>query len=169
MSSSTPHIDQSMFRNVLGRVPTSVVVVTGRDDNGQPFGITIGSFTSVSLDPPLVGFLPGTGSRSWAAIRSSGSFCVNVLGADQADLCWLFAKEGEDKFADVSWRESGSGNPILGGVAAWIDCSLESETVVGDHYFVVGRVSSMEGADEVNDAMVFFRGKVTSVSSTDSK
>lgn len=140
-----------------------MVVVTGLNESGIPFGITIGSFTSVSLDPPLVGFLPGTSSRSWSAIRGSGRFCVNVLGAAQADLCWLFAKEGEDKFAGITWATSPGGSPVLDGVAAWIDCSLESETVVGDHYFVVGRVDALEGDDSVADAMVFFRGKVCGV------
>lgn len=144
----------------MGRVPTSVVVVTGLDGSGAPFGITIGSFTSVSLDPPLVGFLPGTGSRSWSAIRGSGRFCVNVLAAGQADLCWLFAKEGDDKFAGIPWTPSPGGAPVLGGVAAWIDCALESETVVGDHYFVVGRVEDLRADDAVNDAMIFFRGRV---------
>lgn len=147
----------------MGRVPTSVVVVTGLDVAGAPFGITIGSFTSVSLDPPLVGFLPGTASRSWSAIRGSGRFCVNVLAADQSDLCWLFAKEGDDKFAGIQWSSSPGGVPVLGGVAAWIDCTLESETVVGDHYFVVGRVEDLRADDAVNDAMVFFRGKVAGV------
>lgn len=72
--------DSAQFRVVLGHVPTSVVVVTGLNAQGSPFGITIGSFASVSLDPPLVGFFPGVRSQSWAAIRESGRFCVNVLG-----------------------------------------------------------------------------------------
>ena len=74
------NFDSAQFRAVLGHVPTSVVVVTGLDGEGKAFGITIGSFASVSLDPPLVGFFPGTRSQSWAAIRESGRFCVNVLG-----------------------------------------------------------------------------------------
>ena len=75
--------DSAHFRAVLGHVPTSVVVVTGLDAQGAAFGITIGSFASVSLDPPLVGFFPGVRSQSWAAIRESGRFCVNVLGSHQ--------------------------------------------------------------------------------------
>lgn len=156
-------IDPARFRNVLGRVPTSVVVVTGVDGSGRPHGITIGSFTSVSLDPLLVGFLPGVSSRSWASIRESGRFCVNVLGAEQAELCWRFAKEGDDKFAGLDWTTSPGGSPILDGVPAWIDCAIESETVAGDHHFVVGRVGALDADDSVNDAMIFFRGKVTGV------
>lgn len=158
----TSNIDPSVFRAVLGHAPTSVVVVTGRTAEGKPLGITIGSFVSVSLDPPLVGFLPGTSSRSWQAIRETGSFCVNILGADQEDLCWRFAKEGDDKFEGLTTSTSSSGNPVLSDVIGVIDCVIEEEHVVGDHYFVVGRVSELAHAEDVQNAMVFFRGKVVS-------
>lgn len=158
----TSNIDSALFRAVLGHAPTSVVVVTGHDAAGAPFGITIGSFVSVSLDPPLVGFLPGISSRSWQAIRESGRFCVNVLSASQEDLCWKFAKEGDDKFAGVDHTTSALGNPVLAGCVATIDCVIEAEHVAGDHYFVVGRVDSMSHAENAHDAMVFFRGKVVS-------
>jgi flavin reductase (DIM6/NTAB) family NADH-FMN oxidoreductase RutF len=121
----------------------------------------------VSLEPPLVGFFPGVNSQSWAAIRESGHFCVNVLGAAQEDLCWRFAKEGDDKFAGVEWNASDSGSPMLPGCIAYIDCDVEEETVAGDHYFVQGRVRSLTHADEVSNAMAFFRGKVSSVSYPD--
>lgn len=157
------HFDSAQFRAVLGHVPTPVVVVTGVNAQGEPFGITIGSFSSVSLDPPLVGFFPGVNSQSWAAIRESGHFCVNVLGAAQEDLCWRFAKEGNDKFAGLEWTATESGSPMLPECIAYIDCSLEEETVAGDHYFVQGRVESLSHADAVTNAMAFFRGKVSSV------
>jgi 3-hydroxy-9,10-secoandrosta-1,3,5(10)-triene-9,17-dione monooxygenase reductase component len=159
--SVTTDFDSAYFRAVLGHVPTSVVVITGCDTNAQPVGITIGSFASVSLDPPLVGFFPGLHSRSWAAIKESGKFCVNVLGADQEQLCWTFAKEGDDKFAGLTWSSSPMGQPLLDGVIASIDCVIESETVAGDHYFVLGRVVGLEHAPSADNAMVFFRGKVT--------
>lgn len=155
--------DSAHFRSVLGHVPTSVVVVTGVNSSGIPFGITIGSFASVSLDPALVGFFPGINSKSWAAIRESGHFCVNVLGAAQEDLCWRFAKEGDDKFAGIDWTPTAGGSPLLPGCIAWIDCSLETENPAGDHSFVVGRVDALGHADDVEDAMVFFRGKVSNV------
>jgi flavin reductase (DIM6/NTAB) family NADH-FMN oxidoreductase RutF len=155
--------DSAQFRAVLGHVPTSVVVVTGLNAQGSPFGITIGSFASVSLDPPLVGFFPGVRSQSWAAIRESGRFCVNVLGLHQEEACWRFAKEGDDKFAGVEWLPSEGGSPVLPGSIAWIDCEIDSESVMGDHTCVVGRVTSLDHAEEVENAMVFFRGKVSSV------
>lgn len=159
-------IDPRHFRNVLGHFPTGVTVVTGLDAAGRPHGITIGSFVSVSLDPPLVGFLPGKNSRSWPAIAESGSFCVNILGAGQDELCWRFAKEpteGESKFDGVEWKPASSGSPILPGVIGWIDCSVETAVEAGDHLFVEGRVQAMEHASDVDNAMIFFRGKVAKI------
>lgn len=162
-------VDPRLFRDVLGHFPTGVTVVTGVDARGTPHGITIGSFVSVSLDPPLVGFLPGKTSRSWPHIAESGKFCVNILAADQDEFCWRFAKEpadGEsDKFSGLTWTRAPSGSPILPGVIAWIDCSIESETDAGDHHFVIGRVVDLSHEVGVDDAMVFFRGKVTSLAS----
>jgi 3-hydroxy-9,10-secoandrosta-1,3,5(10)-triene-9,17-dione monooxygenase reductase component len=160
-------IDPRHFRNVLGHFPTGVTVVTGLDAAGAPHGITIGSFVSVSLDPPLVGFFPGIASKSWQAIAESGSFCVNILGAGQDELCWKFAKEpaaGEtSKFAGVDWTPSSTGSPILPGIIGSIDCQVEAVHETGDHLFVIGRVHDMSHADDVDNAMVFFRGKVASV------
>jgi flavin reductase (DIM6/NTAB) family NADH-FMN oxidoreductase RutF len=155
----------------MGHLPTGVTVVTGLDGSGQPQGITIGSFVSVSLDPPLVGFLPGKNSRSWPQIAESGKFCVNILGSDQEELCWRFAKEPvEDeqghtpnKFEGVNWEPGQGGAPILSDVIGWIDCTVDSVHDVGDHWFVVGRVTNLGHAADVANAMVFFRGKVASV------
>lgn len=152
---------------MLGYVPTSVVVVTGLDDKSEPHGITIGSFTSVSLDPPLVGFLPAINSQSWPLIAAGGSFCVNVLSSTQTELCWIFAKEADNRFAGIDWSAAPSGSPIIDGSLAWIDCTIHSVTEVGDHYFVVGRVEHLASSDLAADAMVFFAGKVTSVSRPD--
>lgn len=147
---------------MLGHVPTSVVVVTGLDAHGAPQGITIGSFVSVSLDPPLVGFLPMVESARWKAIEASGSFCVNVLGADQADLCWQFAKSGIDRpFEGVAWHPSAiTGSPVLDGAIAWIDCSIEQIVEAGDHVFVMGRVVALDHVDSTTDPLplLFFRG-----------
>jgi 3-hydroxy-9,10-secoandrosta-1,3,5(10)-triene-9,17-dione monooxygenase reductase component len=124
--------------------------------------MTIGSFTSVSLDPPLVGFLPQQSSESWQAISRSGRFCVNVLAENQGDECWKFAKSAPGgKFDEFEWTESGLGSPILHGVLAWIDCTIEAVHEMGDHLFVLGAVHDM-GLTEVEDpnALLFFRGKI---------
>ena len=105
-------IEPDVFRSVLGHFPTGVTAVTAVN-NGKPIGMAIGSFTSVSLDPPLVAFLPGKDSGSWKEIRESGSFCVNVMGQDQMDVCGVMASRAEDKFADVAWIPASTGSPII--------------------------------------------------------
>ena len=84
----TATFDSKEFRSVLGNLPTGVVIVSGVDVSGEPQGVTIGSFVSISLDPPLVGFFQGLNSKTWPAIAASGSFCANVLAQDQSELCW---------------------------------------------------------------------------------
>ncbi|MFI9628789.1 flavin reductase [Streptomyces sp. NPDC052042] len=132
------------FRQTLGNYPTGVVVVTGIDDRGEPIGMVVGSFTSVSLDPPLVAFLPQCDSGTFARLRTADSFCVNVLAADQEALCRRFARRGEEKFAGVAWEPAPSGAPVLDGVVAWVDCTYESISEAGDHYIVIGRASAMD-------------------------
>jgi 3-hydroxy-9,10-secoandrosta-1,3,5(10)-triene-9,17-dione monooxygenase reductase component len=148
--------DSARFRQVLGHFPTGVTVVTAAGAEG-PAGLTIGSFTSVSLDPPLVGFLPGKGSSSWPAIEQAGAFCVNVLTVEQGEICWRFARD-EAKFEGIGWEPSPSGAPILDGVLAWIDCTVEEVVDAGDHWFVLGRVQAMDARDA--NPMLFFRGKL---------
>ena len=146
------------FRTILGHYPTGVVVVTALDSDGTPVGMTLGSFTSVSLDPPMIGFLPTRGSRTFARLRTATSFCVNVLAADQDWLCRRFASSAvEDKFAGVTWRPSPSGAPLLDDVVAWIDCTFADIVEAGDHYFVLGEVSGLEVVRPVQP-LLFFQG-----------
>lgn len=148
--------DSARFRQVLGHVPTGVTVVTA-ETGDRPVGITIGSFTSVSLDPPLVGFLPGKTSDSWPSILEAGSFCVNVLAADQGDVCWAFAKENPDKYVGIGWRPAPSGSPILDGVLAWIDCEIHAVAEAGDHWWVMGLVRDL-AVERDTGPLVFYRG-----------
>ncbi len=162
----TADFDSKHFRTVLGHFPTGVTVVTGKAADGRPHGFTIGSFTSVSLDPPLVGFLPQTDSETWALMEDAGSFCVNVLSDKQSDLCWKFAKSGTEstRFDGVEWHEAPSGAPVLARAVAWIDCQVEQVYEMGDHYFVLGRVTALD-ADADHDGLppqplVFYRGTI---------
>jgi 3-hydroxy-9,10-secoandrosta-1,3,5(10)-triene-9,17-dione monooxygenase reductase component len=155
--------DAKQFRTVLGHFPTGVTIVSGMHD-GEPVGFTIGSFTSVSLDPPLVGFLPMKDSVTWEAMSRSGAFCVNILSRNQADLCWKFAKSGndDDRFTGVTWHPGETGSPIIDRAVAWIDCTVEHVYEMGDHYFVLGRVGALD-ADADHDGLppqplVFYRG-----------
>lgn len=160
MSDAAAPFDSAHFRQVLGHFPTGVTIITGMAGH-TPAGFTIGSFTSVSLDPPLVGFLPQTNSDTWAAMAPSGRFCVNVLGAHQGAQCWRFAKKGvDDRFSDVAWHPGITGSPVLDDAIAWIDCVTEVVHEVGDHYFVVGRVQEMSHADDDPQPLLFYRGKL---------
>lgn len=152
-----PPIDARRFRGVLGSCPTGVAVITAIDDAGHPAGMAIGSFVSVSLDPPLIGFYPTKESRSFARMRTAKSFCVNIIGAHQEGLCRVFAGNSLDKFAGVDWVPAPSGAPRLPGVAAWIDCDFESITPAGDHFHVLGRVRELD-TGEAALPLIFFQG-----------
>jgi flavin reductase (DIM6/NTAB) family NADH-FMN oxidoreductase RutF/DNA-binding IclR family transcriptional regulator len=149
--------DPLHFRSVLGHFPTGVAVVTGLTAEGSPAGMAVGSFSSVSLDPPLIAFMPDRSSSSWPKIRPSGSFCVNILGADQEDVCRAFAQRGGDKFAQLSWQPGPTGSPILDGVLAWIDCDLGDIYEAGDHFIVLGEVRALDiGTPAL--PLIFFQG-----------
>lgn len=141
---STTEIDRKQFRAVLGHYPTGVCVVTGCNASGAAAGLVVGSFTSVSLDPPLVAFFPDRRSTSWPQVRESGQFCVNILGEDQIDLCRRFASRRADKFRGVAHGSSQYGMPILEGAIAFIDCALEQEIDAGDHTMVLGMVRDLK-------------------------
>jgi len=149
-------IDGSEFRRVLGHFPTGVTVVTAVDDNG-PSGMAIGSFSSVSLDPPLVMFCPAKSSSTWSRIRQSGSFCVNVLGHHQKDTCGQFAGKDPDKFAGVQWSAGPTGSPVIADSIAWIDCEIHAIHDGGDHDIVVGLVKALDG-DAHHGPLLFFKG-----------
>jgi flavin reductase (DIM6/NTAB) family NADH-FMN oxidoreductase RutF len=155
VASSTP-FDPAWFRQVLGQYPTGVSVVAAIGPSG-PVGLAVGTVTSVSLDPPLVGFLPGKTSTSWPAIEAAGRFCINVLSDAQEHLSRSFATKDPDKFRGIRWRPSPSGTPILDGVTAWIDCCIESVYEAGDHYIVIGRVDSLD-VERTLLPLLFFQG-----------
>lgn len=155
----TMTLDPTMLRSTLGKYPTGVSIITSADDAGLPVGgMTAGTFTSVSLDPPLVAFLPGKSSSSWPRIEETGRFCINVLSAEQEGLCRSFAVSGNDKFAGVDWSPSPSGLPILAGVVIWVECVLREVIDAGDHVIALGEVITMETAQDV-DPLVFHGGK----------
>jgi flavin reductase (DIM6/NTAB) family NADH-FMN oxidoreductase RutF len=151
-------IDAPTFRKVLGNYPTGVCAVTAMHDDGSPLVLVVGSFSSISLDPPLVGFLPDRKSSTWPLIANSGKFCVNVYSSEQTELCRQMAMPGPDKFAGVSYTHTALGNPKLDKVIAWIDCTMHDVLEAGDHYVVLGQVETLEIGHE-GDPMLFFRGR----------
>ena len=151
-------IEAAAFRHVLGHYPTGVCVITALTPDGAPCGMVVGTFTSISLDPPLVGFFPDKRSGSWPQIEQAGHFCVNVLASDQTELCRQIAKPGAGKFAGVEYQLSAHNLPVLACATAAIECRLESVVEVGDHWLALGRVLGLEARRDA-DPMLFFRGQ----------
>jgi flavin reductase (DIM6/NTAB) family NADH-FMN oxidoreductase RutF len=112
---------------------------------------------SVSLDPPLVSVCPAKSSSSWPRIRSGGGFCVNILAADQEDVCRVFAARRPDKFRGIGWKPAESGAPILNDILAWVDCGVVAEHDGGDHVVVIGEVRDL-GIEREGLPLVFYRG-----------
>ncbi|MDX6739647.1 flavin reductase family protein [Actinocorallia sp. A-T 12471] len=149
-------IDPDDLRRVLGHYPTGVVVVTAVHD-GEPVGMAVGSFTSVSLRPALVGFFPDASSTTWPRIREAGAFCVNVLGEDHQDVCRLFATRGADKFGALAWSPGETGAPVLSDAISWIECSLAGVQEVGDHFLALGGVLGLSARADAGP-LIFYRG-----------
>jgi 3-hydroxy-9,10-secoandrosta-1,3,5(10)-triene-9,17-dione monooxygenase reductase component len=146
------------FRDVLGRFASGVTVVTSTSD-GEPVGMTCQSFSSVSLEPPLVLFCPAKTSRAWPLIQRSGHVCVILLAHDQAEISNLMASRGIDKFASVEWQRSGAtGSPLLAGILGYVDCTIEAVHEAGDHYIVLGRVQDLDTTDAPHP-LLFFQGQ----------
>ncbi|GAA4531587.1 MULTISPECIES: flavin reductase family protein [Nonomuraea] len=137
-------VDPETFRGVLGRFATGVVAITALDREGRPHGLAANSFTSVSLDPPLVAFCVAYSSTSWPRLRAAKVITLNILAEHQRAVCAQMATRGGDKFAGLTWRESPGGNPVLDGALAWIDCRIDAEHPAGDHVIVVARVLQLD-------------------------
>jgi len=144
------------FRDVAGRFPSGVTVITGVDADG-PVGFTCQSFPALSLDPPMVLFAVAHTSTSWPRIRRTGRCCVNVLAADQEPVARTFAMSGIDKFELQEWSAAEDGSPVLDGVLAWFSCTISGIHPGGDHEVVTADVLEL-GADE-HDPLVFHRGR----------
>lgn len=149
--------DAAEFRQVLGHLPTGVTVIASMFD-GQPVGLSVGTFFSVSLDPPMVGFSAAVQSTSFPRVRAAGTFCASVLAEDQETVCRVFASSGADKFRGLGWRPAPeTGSPMVNDAVAWVDCTIDAVHEAGDHFVVIGNVHHLEVAREANP-LVFHRG-----------
>jgi flavin reductase (DIM6/NTAB) family NADH-FMN oxidoreductase RutF/DNA-binding IclR family transcriptional regulator len=169
---SASGLDRRQFRNVLGQYPTGVTLITATPPDGEPVGMVVGTFTSVSLDPPLVGFLPDRSSSSWPRIEAAGSFTANVLTSSQEDVVRAFTQKQDDRFTRSEWLPTASGGLRLQGAAAWVDCIIEEVRPAGDHYVVLGAVQDLGDGDSADLPLLFLRGgygsfSIPSVQSTD--
>ena len=148
--------EHSRLRAALGGFMTGVTIVTTRDADGQPRGMTANSFSSVSLSPPLVSICIGRGAGSFSAFAECDGFAVNVLSEEHGDLAAVFAARGVNRFASGKWRE-GRGGMILEDAVAWLDCESRAKYDGGDHLILVG--CARDFGDAPRPPLGFFRGR----------
>jgi flavin reductase (DIM6/NTAB) family NADH-FMN oxidoreductase RutF len=154
-------IDPKRLRQLLGCFPTGVAVITTNTSDGQPAGLTCNSFSSVSLEPPLVLFSLRKASSLVSVFSQADGFAINILSQRQDALSGRFASSKiTDKFEGVAWRPGPLGMPIIDECLASFECSVHARHDAGDHYIFIGEVKHMrEGGESGNDhALVFYKG-----------
>lgn len=153
---------ERLLRDCLGRFATGVTVVTCRDPDGEPSGITVNSFTSVSLDPQLILWNIAKASRAIDAFVNAGEFVVNILAADQQPLSDHFAQSERPRFESIATTQSDTGQPLLPDCLAWLHCQTDAIHEGGDHLIIVGEVSRFElGRDA--PPLLYYAGKYGSL------
>lgn len=157
-----PMPDPSLdLRQTLGCFPTGVTVVTCVGRSGRPLGLTVSSFNSVSLDPPLILWSLQNKSVHLDDYIAADRFAVNVLCAEQSDTCRTFASEVEDRFAAVDWRMSALGLPVIENSAATLECAREDIYLAGDHRIFIGRVLAHHHSERT--PMIWGKGRLTAL------
>ncbi|MEQ9812572.1 MAG: flavin reductase family protein [Azospirillaceae bacterium] len=162
-ATALPEQDLVAYRQALGRFTTGVTVMTCQPPHGGPIGVTVNSFTSLSLAPPLVLFCLREGGGSLASFLDAGAFAVNVLSRDQRAVSIRFARDIGD-WQDVAYHRMVTGSPVLAGNLATLDCRLEADHRGGDHRILVGRVLGFENsAAQHVDPLLYDRGRYASL------
>ncbi|MEQ9088840.1 MAG: flavin reductase family protein [Alphaproteobacteria bacterium] len=153
------------LRHGFGAFATGVTIVTARSEDGVPVGCTANSFSSVSVDPPLLLWNIAESAQSYQAYREARHFGVNILARDQMELAMRFATPEVDKFADGTWTDGLAGVPILDGALAHFECSTEAIYPGGDHAIVLGRIHRFRWSD--GQPLLFYRGKFPQLATED--
>ncbi|MEV8514679.1 flavin reductase family protein [Dactylosporangium sp. NPDC051484] len=157
VSPLTEQSDSARLRQVFGAFPSGVIAIAACVD-GLPLGISVSSYTSVSLEPPLVSVCIAHSSETWPLIREARRLGVSMLADDQQQACRQLSSRGRDRFAGLTWRATPDGAVFLDGAIAWLDCSIEATHVAGDHDIVVMRVHELD-ADHAIRPLVFHTSK----------
>lgn len=150
-------IDKAVFRQVLGKYVTGVTVVTTCDAAGKWYGVTANSFTSVSMDPPLILWSLSQSSTSYAAFQSARYFAVNILGTEQQDISNRFARSSDSKFEGVDVQLNAHGVPLIDGSVAHLECQVAQCYAGGDHTIFLGQVDHLASSDR--KPLAFYAGK----------
>jgi flavin reductase (DIM6/NTAB) family NADH-FMN oxidoreductase RutF len=146
--------DPAAFRRACSRFATGVTICTVIDSDGKPQGLTANSFTSVSLEPPMVLICLDHGTNLIEAFRAAGRFAVNVLGREQTEHSIRFAARGHDRFESVPWRAGANGAPLIDGALAQFECAVREVVRAGDHDVFLAEVTRCESRE--GDPLVYF-------------
>ena len=159
-------ISPDLFRKVAGCFATGVTVVTTQDREGVPYGLTVNSFTSVSLDPPLVLVCLDNGLTGLDIFLESRRFAVNILTKDQQDVSNHFASRGTDR-SQGPYAPGETGVPVVTGSMAWFECETVHEYAGGDHVILLAEVKAARLGDPETAPLLFYRGRYRDISSAD--
>ncbi|MEO9515184.1 MAG: flavin reductase family protein [Paracoccaceae bacterium] len=154
-------IDPRELRNVLGCFATGVCVVTTVGDEGRPVGMTINSFSSVSLDPPLILWSIGLNTPSRSAFQSHGSFAIHIMSDTAKDTSLKFARPSDEKFNGIDWKQGLNGVPVLNDALAVLECKVENQIISGDHEIFIGRVLRIDQSE--GEPLLFHKGGFASL------
>ena len=149
-------MDLKDYRRALGAFPTGVTIVTAFDDEGEPWGLTANSFTSVSLEPPMISVCIAKAGRVFQTLKESNRFAVNILSAEQKDLALHFASKIETRFIGTAWDANPEGAPLLPGASARLDCRVHLRVDAGGHEILLGQVVDYD--HNPNPPLAFCRG-----------
>ncbi len=159
--SSDNAVDPRQLRDVLGCFATGVTVITTAAEDGSPIGLVVNSFSSLSLDPPLVQWSIARQTPSYGAFRDHNAFAVNIMGADARDIALQFARPARNKFAGVRWEPGFMGVPLLSDALAFVECRTVDRLPGGDHEILVGQVQRC--CSRQGDPLVFYRGDFATI------
>ncbi len=157
-STSVCPVDPAALRTAMGSFLTGVTIVTARNERGDPYGLTVNSFNSVSLNPPLVLWSLDLRNDKLDLFRNAGGFTVNVMRADQEELIWLFARAETERFAGTDWHWGITGQPVLQNTLLSLECQEWAEYPGGDHAIFVGEVVNINASEGAPAA--FFKGQL---------
>ena len=153
------NLDSKFLRKTLGKYSTGVTIVTSIDNDGIPIGMTVNSFTSVSLLPALVLWCIDKKQPSYNSFMNAEGYAVNILSKDQNDICYKFASQLDNKFQNVDWKISENGFPLLKNSLAWFDCKKWNYYAGGDHEILVGEVTSFDSLEL--EPLTYWNGQIS--------
>ena len=164
LETGAPNVDPRSLRQALGCFATGVAVITTLGDWDAPVGLTVNSFSSVSLDPPLILWSLSHNAPSFGAFQRHDGFAVNIMSADAKDLVERFARPSPDKFRGVAWTSGFLGVPLLDSVVATFECRTENRIPKGDHEIYIGRIERYSRTDR--SPLIFHGGRFTTLGDT---